>query len=670
MKKILLMIVVALSMIYAKAQVTVALGSALEVESGTKVFIPVTVTGIDAANGGIPIIAAEFHVFFNNLNVEYDTTTNFSGITPPTEWNFGASGTEYGTTWIDDNLLPVSFPDGTVLFEIVFDYKGGIANLDLDSVRCYLVDGNTANIPVEMVIDGVITPSAGSEQSVWNGDGDWNTFENWSNGVPGLNTIAVIASGNLQIISNANCKSSLINDGAVVRVMPGFAFTVSEGIENNGSFVVESDVSGTGSVISNGNTTGTGSYTTKQYVDFSSKQSHLVSSPLPSTSIAVFTGLSPAEFNESTAVWQNLIESDVLQNAGGVRLSSSGSPVTLSYNGPFNSQNVTTNLSYTSSADIEFRGLNLTGNPFPSALTADLSLWNKTGTGNSVYVWDGYKYRYWNGKTGNLTDGLIPAMQGFFVRADQSGASVEIPGTARVHSNADFYKESNLDMQNQLIVRFEKKDDPDHFDEAYIHVFEGSVNNYSSESDVIKLMGDPDFPQVFSKSADNISLALNTQPDIENSIPITLMAGNSGEYKLTFSGIETVNSEIPLYLEDTQDATGIWNIRVTPSIPFNLSEDEITNNRYVLHFKTVGINVLPVDYFKVFANGNLINIESEHQIKIEQLELFSVTGLLFDSYNNLTTPSVIRSEKCSGGIAILRIRTTDGIFTKKVLLLN
>ncbi|MBK6964157.1 MAG: hypothetical protein IPH20_09465 [Bacteroidales bacterium] len=662
MKKTILMIIVAFSMSYARAQVTVALGSALEVESGTKVSIPLTVTGLDAANGGIPIIAAEFHVFYSNLNAEYDTTSNFSGITPASEWSFGSSGTEYGTSWIDDNLLPVSFPDGTVLFEIVFDYFGGIANLDLDSVRCYLVDANTTNIPVAIVIDGVITPSAGSEQSVWNGDGDWNTSENWSNGVPGLNTIAVIASGNLQILSNANCKSLLVNNGSIVRVMPGFAFTVSEGIENNGSFIVESDESGTGSVISNGNTSGTGSYTTEQYVDFSSKEAHLVSSPL--------NNLSPAIFNESTAVWQNLSESDMLQNAGGVRISSSVAPVTMVYNGPFNSQSVSANLSYTSSNDLEFRGLNLMGNPFPSSLVADLSLWTKTGSSNSVYVWDGYKFRYWNGKTGNLADGLIPAMQGFFVRADQSGASIEIPGTARVHSNAEFYKESNLDVQNQLIFRFEKKDDPDHFDEAYIHVFEGSVNNYSSESDVIKLMGNPDYPQVFSKSADNITLAVNTQPGTDNSIPITLKAGNSGEYKLTVSGIETVNNEIPLYLEDTQDAASIWNIRITPSISFNLTENEITNNRYVLHFKSVGIDELPADYFKVYASNGFIHIESERQRFIEQTELYSVAGSLLGSFDNITTPSVIRAEECSGGIAILKIRTAEGIFTKKVLLLN
>jgi hypothetical protein len=670
MKRILLFIIVALSMNFAKAQVTVALGSALEVDAGTKVHIPVIVTGLNAATGGVPIIAAEFHVFYNNLNVEYDTTANFSPITPSSEWSFGSSGTEYGTTWIDNNLMPVSFPDGTVLFEIVFDYKGGIAILDLDSVRCYLVDENTTNIPVSMVIDGKITPSAGSEQSVWNGNGNWNSSENWTNGVPGLNTIAVIATGTPQILSNANSKSLSVNTGAVIRVMPGFALTVLEGIDNDGSFIVESDETGTGSVISNGIATGTGSYTTEQYVDFSNKGSHLVSSPLPSTPVTVFNGLIPEKFNESLAAWQIMNEVDVLQNAGSVRVSSTGASVTLVYDGPFNSQSVTASLSYTLSNNLEFSGLNLIGNPFPSALIADLSSWPKTGAGNSVYVWDGYRFRYWNGKTGNLTNGLIPAMQGFFVRADQSGASVEIPAFARVHSNAEFYKESNLDLQNQLIFRFEKKDDPDHFDEAYIHVSEGSVNNYSSGSDIIKLMGNPAYPQVFSKSADNVSLAVNTQPDTENSIPITLKAGNSGEYKLTISGIETVSSEIPLYLEDTQDATGIWNIRISSSLSFNLAEGEITNNRYVLHFKTVGINELPTDYFKVFAKNGLIHIESERQVVIEQLELFSVTGLLLGSFGNITTPSVIRSEKCSGGIAILRIRTAEGIFTKKVLLLN
>jgi len=668
MKKILLIAIVALAISQVRAQVTVALGSAYEVEAGTKVYIPVTVTGLDLANGGTPITAAEFHVFYNNLNVGYDTTANISTLTLPGEWIYGASSIEYGSSWIDDNLNPLSFPDGTVLFEIVFDYYGGATQLDLDSVRCILVDANFNQIPVAQVIDGVITPAPGSDQSVWNGNGNWTTAANWSNGVPGINTIAIIESGNTEISSNANCKSMTVNASCSVRVMPGFALSISEGITNNGIFTIESDATGTGSVISNGSTSGTGTYTTEQFVDFSLSGVHLISSPLPVTNADVFSGMSPEEFTESTASWQGLGSGETLANAQGIRVTS-GTTSTLVFNGPFNSTSVSlSNPGFSASNTDEFKGLNLIGNPFPSALIADVAAWDKSGAGNGVYIWDDYRYKCWNGSIGSLTDGIIPAMQGFMVRADNVGANLVIPSSSRIHSNVPLYKKSNENESNLLVFSLRKKDEPEYFDEAFIHVKAGTINDYSSESDVIKLLGDPSYPQIFSLSTDSKQLAINTQPDFENSIPLVLKSGTAGKYQLIVSGIESINPEIPLYLEDKLDPANIWDFRFIQNIEFDLAAGISTNNRYVLHFKTVGINDPDTDSFKVFADNGLIYIQSENQKRLEQVELFSVSGSLLGSCENLTTPTVIRSEKCSGGIAILRIRTTEGIFIKKVIL--
>ncbi|MFH1119325.1 MAG: hypothetical protein V1775_05840 [Bacteroidota bacterium] len=668
MKKTLLTIIVLLTMVQLNAQVTVALGSAYDMVAGTKVYIPVTVTGLDASNSGTPILAAEFHIFFDNQNVEYDTTANFTTLTPPSEWIYGASETQYGNTWIDDNLNVISFPDGTVLFEVVFDYKGGETILDLDSSRCYLVDANFTYLPVAQVIDGIITPAAGSDQSVWTGEGDWNTSANWSNGVPGINTIAVIESGNTEINSGANCKSLTVNANASIHVMPGFSLTVSEGIANNGGFFIESEASATGSVISNGTVTGSGNFTTEQFVDFSNNRSHLVCSPLSSTTGAVFSGLTPEKYTEPLAAFEGLGDGDVISNANGVRVTADVAS-TLTFNGAFNSAGVSlSNLSYSAAANTEHKGLNLIGNPFPSALVADLSTWEKSGVGNGVYVWDGYKFKCWNGITGNLTDGIIPAMQGFFIRTDNEGASLDVSAASRIHSNLPYYKNSMDNLLNHLVLRFEKKDDPDHFDEAFIHIKEGSVINYSSESDVVKLSGNAEFPQIYTLSADNTSLAVNTQPDFETSIPVAFKVNGAGKYQFSVSGIESLDSETPLYLEDKLDASTVWNLRYTPVIELNLADGASTGNRYVLNFNVIGINELDKDYFRVYLNNGSIHIEAEQQKRIEQVELVSVTGQLLGLYENLTTPSAIRLEKCSGGIAILRIRTAEGIYIKKLLI--
>jgi len=74
MKKILMMLFGLISVASASAQITIALGSSYEVVAGTKVNIPVTVTGLDANNGGSPITSAEIHILYQISNLTYDTT--------------------------------------------------------------------------------------------------------------------------------------------------------------------------------------------------------------------------------------------------------------------------------------------------------------------------------------------------------------------------------------------------------------------------------------------------------------------------------------------------------------------------------------------------------------------------------------------------------------------
>ncbi len=666
-KKILVVLAFALISLEISAQVTVTLGSVSNVNAGETVAIPVTVTGLDEANGGIPVLAAEFHIFYDELNVLYDTTLNFSAITPPSEWIYGSSDNEYGTTWIDDNILPVSFPDNTVLFEVIFNYKGGIAHLDLDSSRCYLVDANYSNILVDRVVDGVITPSQGSEQSVWNGEGEWTTAANWSNGVPGSGTLAVIQSGNVSIASNGSCKNLSVNPTTSVVVLPGYALTVEENIVNDGSFTIESDLSNTGSVIVNGSFTGNGNYLARQAINFSEVENHLVSSPLVSTNADVYSGLQAVQFNEANGQWQAISSGELLDIGKGIRISSSGSNTTLQFQGLFNSGNASFNLNYTASGSNSLKGLNLIGNPFTSAIQADLRSWSKSGTGNSVYVWDDYRYKFWNGITGNLENGIIPSMQGFFVRADQTGAQLEIPAIARLHSNIPFYKNQQEDLQNHLVISFLKKDDTGHPDEAYVHVTEGSSDTYTSDSDVIKLFSGSSYPEISLLSEDNIELALNSQPDFQQSIPVVMKAKVAGEYSLTFSGIESLSPDIPLYLEDTQDANTIWNLRNTPSVSFTFGENVNTAGRYRLHFSVVGIHELPEGKIEIKVLNNTIKISSLNRITVDKLDITSLSGQRIASFGKLSLPAEIPTGNIAPGVYIVRIAAPTGIFSDKIL---
>ncbi len=84
-------------------------------------------------------------------------------------------------------------------------------------------------------------------------------------------------------------------------------------------------------------------------------------------------------------------------------------------------------------------GWNMVGNPFASSLDWDASSgWNRSGLDGSVYVWSDSAnsgtgaYLTWNGSTGTLGSGNIAPMQGFWVKANDTGSpSFSVNDTAR-----------------------------------------------------------------------------------------------------------------------------------------------------------------------------------------------------------------------------------------------
>ncbi|MEL6617203.1 MAG: hypothetical protein AAFQ43_15790, partial [Bacteroidota bacterium] len=117
-------------------------------------------------------------------------------------------------------------------------------------------------------------------------------------------------------------------------------------------------------------------------------------------------------------------------------------------------------ISYTDSPllpDVQ-EGFNYVSNPTPLALDADL--FTASGLAATTYVWDatlfGGDYRTWNGAAGELTNGIVPPAQGFFVQADASGPSLSIPVSATRTSGLPYYGRSA-----PPVLRFELARDVD-----------------------------------------------------------------------------------------------------------------------------------------------------------------------------------------------------------------
>ncbi|MEI7898327.1 MAG: T9SS type A sorting domain-containing protein [bacterium] len=665
MKKIIVGFLLCMTAYYVQAQVKVKIGSALSQQPGTDVHLPVIAFGLNAANGGKPVSAMELHLTYASNITVYDTTLNFNALVPKAQWYFGANGSEYSCNWLEPTSGHISIPDSTVLFDLVFHYLGGQAEINFNTTTSILLDSAFEIIPNVIFVNGVITPSVGAGTSKWNGTGAWNTIANWSNGIPGDSTDAIIETGEVSILSNAVSRSLMVNAGCSTLVKPGYTLTVHTDFTNNGIFRILSDETGTGSFIAVRNISGTGQNNIERYLDFSNNTKHFISSPVQNAQASVFGGSIAEKYLEPTSAWEGLLASDNFQSGNGYRLSGTGSSAA-AFTGTMNSQDViVSGLPYTSSLSLAMRGLALVGNPYQSAIQWDKGSWGKNNLDHSIYIWDGYKYLSWNGSIGALTSGIIPSMQGFFVKSNAAGSSLTIPKSSRVHSQQAFHEMNGIPA-NVLTLRLEKSTDNLHFDETFINISAGSSNNFDAQFDAYKLFGIDTYPQVFTVASDGTELSVNTQPAFSN-IPVVVKPGSSGAFKISFSNIETFNPGQPLFFEDKGSNTTI-DIRNTNSYVFS-SDGSVETGRFVMHFEVIGIEDHITSPFRVWMFDNRLNISARGNASaIDHLEVFNLSGQKISQTSQISVPSSTILDVPTRGLYILRIYTMDGVYSQKLFI--
>jgi len=661
MKRVFLTFTLLAIVLLSQAQIVVKIGNVDGAEPGSIVQVPVSVSGMNGNSGGTPVTAIELHIQFPSANLTYDTTLYFSALTPSSQWFFGNTPDEYSTNWIEPNLQPLSIPDNEVLFEISFLYSGGNAVIDFNAGKCEILDASYSKIEGIQYAYGVITPSLGETASRWNGTGTWNSASNWSNGIPGPETIALIESGSVTVESNAVCKVLTINSGTEVIIGSTYSISVDSVLNNSGIFHVMSSATGNGSAIVNGAISGSGAFQTDLYVNLANGQKTHIGIPMVSALAGTFPDVVFEKYSENSSGWSTLNASGTLENGKGYQVSGEQGSM-LQFLGVFPSGNVNnSNLGYSPSLDLAHRGLNLVANPYPSAINLNSGNWNKVNIDQSIYAWSGYKYVCWNGTLGSLNDGILPSMQGFFVRANAAAASFTIPADARVHMNEPILK-TGESVSNVLKMKIAEQSDPAHFDEAFIHVLEGSGTEFDNGDDAFKFFGNDAYPQIFTIASDQSELAINTQPAF-SSVPVNCKINQAGTYKISFSGVSSFPADQPLVFED-KATNMIINLRSTDNYVF-ITEGSVQDDRFYIHFQEVGLAESHVESFQVFIIEGKLNIRSDQPVK---LTLFNLQGQVIFDQRLLDTGTSINLPHLVPGIYILKITAGTENYSYKLFL--
>jgi len=481
----------------------------------------------------------------------------------------------------------------------------------------------------------------------------------------------------------------MIEEGTVLTVEAGNAVSVSGSCSFSGSGCLMlkslSDSSVTASFIPNGEIAGTGTVQIERYINKyqspGDSKYHMLSGPVASQEIQPGFVADPPEagsdfyrWDEPEGAWINAKDGSGNWNtsfqSGDNRNFIPGRGYLVAYpenelklfNGSLITSDLSPTITYTEG---DYAGFNLVGNPFSSALSAEIGSWVKNNVDNAVWVWDGEagNYKSWNGSVGSLTDGIIPAMQGFFVHANGPAPSLTIPAFSRVHATQAFYKDIPQNTLNMTLFHGNRND------EIALSINNLSAEGYDPLYDVLKFYGAPDAPQLFWIEEDTY-LSVNVQPGKVSGLvlPIGFMAAADGEHQMVFNGQTSFPNGEDLLLEDHLEKQVI-NLRIDSVYQFQASAG-FDDTRFTIRIGNPAGNLEeePLQVLSVSTDHQRIIIHGLETLDYAiSVYLYDLTGnLVLSAFADSSHPSV--ETHLPEGIYIVKLISSSNSISRKIYL--
>lgn len=518
---------------------------------------------------------------------------------------------------------------------------------------------------------------------LWTGnvDNDWNIGGNWeNNAAPDMYSDATIPTtpvgGNYPETNSgtsANCRDLFIEAGSHLNIAPNTDLTVHNSVYNYSDasgLIVDADATGMGSIIHN---TQYVQGTVEQYV--TSERWHLVSSPISDAIINTYYDIYLKEYNEPTDTWTYLVEPVTMPMNVPQGYSAwaseiyTGTTIGL-FPGTLNVADVVINsLSYTPAAAMT--GFNLIGNPYPCAIDWNMN-WPISNISGWAVIYDNGTYRGWNPYlTGNnrsfngKLDGIIPATNGFWVRATNNTASLTIPASERVHSNQPFYKDTEESTNGS--IRLEAKAN-NWTDEAVIIFHENGTPGFDGLYDLEKLYNVNECPQIYTIS-ESKNYGVNVMGKLSENlvIPVGFEMTIPGEYQIEATEIDNIDSEYDVFLEDILSGEMI-DLRREPIYNFNFSPDD-NGHRFNLHFSNSAISISEIndDGINIYSSDKsvFIVLDQSADCDIQIVDLAGHEVGMYD-YANLKNTSIQLNVK--RGYYVVRVITPETVVSQKVFI--
>jgi hypothetical protein len=265
--------------------------------------------------------------------------------------------------------------------------------------------------------------------------------------------------------------------------------------------------------------------------------------------------------------------------------------VVVNLNGPLNMGDITMPVTYSSSGNDANDGWNFVGNPYASPYDWDAFFDAYSGTANcfnidpTIYIYnpngDGYiSFNAFGGEPGigDLTDGIIPTIAGFWVKATGANPTLVLTEQYKVATvPAPVFGKTN---QNEgFKIRLEK--DSISYDDVLVKYMNGATVN-SDPYDIIKLSST--WTNISAYGNDNIQLTASVRPlmNANDTIKLSINANATGSYKMKFYNSTNLPIGENVYLIDNYLNT-VTDIKTTPVYPITIDYSASGNGTYGLN---------------------------------------------------------------------------------------
>lgn len=448
-------------------------------------------------------------------------------------------------------------------------------------------------------------------------------FDNQGESVLGTGIFKFYGSSTQQFTGGAEFGDVIVESGSSLEIQPGAWVTIGGTTTNMNStngIIVKSDLSGSGSLIHNATLV---QGTVQEYL--TSEQWHLVSPPITDAEIGSYFDIYLTNWDEATATWAYLVDPLTMpmeegEGFGAWATEQYTGSTAIDFAGILNVSDIPLSLDYTLASTQT--GWNLIGNPFSASLDWNDS-WALNDVGGWAVVYDDGVDRGWNPylppgsqSYNGKTDGIIPITQGFWVRATDAGANMTIPATERTHNNQLFYKEGQEVSVPTLRLAVEGNENSN---EAVVIMMQDATTGFDGLYDLEKFNNESGVPKLFSLM-DESELCVNVLPEdfVDNSEPSVDMGfglGMDGQCKISASGMESFEPDIPIYLEDLKENQMI-DLRIHQDYIFTTTPlDDV--HRFILHFAD------PLDVDEI--------------LETNQIQAYGADGKVYISINNELT---------------------------------